>query len=129
MSAPVLTENEIDVAMDFDSLAKIGSMLGSGGIVVMDEDVKIVEVMKTTTEFYSHESCGQCTPCREGTTWMKKIVKRIYDKTGEKEDIDLLLEICDNIMGRTVCPLGDAACMPIKGFIKKFRKEIEEWLK
>lgn len=126
LSAPVLKADEIDVAMDFDSLAKIGSMLGSGGIIVMDEDTNIVEVMKTTAEFYAHESCGQCTPCREGTEWMRKIIDRIYNKSGKKDDLNLLLEIIDNIIGRTICPLGDAASMPIKAFITKFRDEIEK---
>lgn len=126
LSAPVLKADEIDVAMDFDSLAKIGSMLGSGGIIVMDEDTNIVEIMKTTAEFYAHESCGQCTPCREGTEWMRKIIDRIYNKSGKKDDLNLLLEITDNIIGRTICPLGDAASMPIKAFITKFRDEIEK---
>lgn len=128
LSAPVLKADEIDVSMDFDSLAKIGSMLGSGGIIVMDEDTNIVEVMKTTAEFYAHESCGQCTPCREGTEWMRKIIDRIYNKSGKEDDLNLLLEIIDNIIGRTICPLGDAASMPIKAFITKFRDEIEKWL-
>ena len=125
-STPVLKPDEIDVSMDFDSMMKAGTMLGSGAVIVMDEDTDISEVMHITARFYAHESCGQCTPCREGTRWMALICKRIYEGKGRRGDLDLLLNITDNIEGKTVCPLGAAAAMPIRGFIKKFRDELEK---
>ncbi len=124
-SSPVLTPDEIDVKMDFDSLARIGSMLGSGAVIVISEKACMVKTLYVLARFYAHESCGQCTPCRNGTSWMEKIIKRVEDGKGRKEDIDLLLDICDNIKGKTVCPLGDAAVMPVESFIKKFREEFE----
>lgn len=124
-SAPVLGPEHLDIAMDFDSLKNVGSMLGSGAIVVMSEDTCIVEAFTRLAKFYAHESCGQCTPCREGTPWLYKIMKRIEDGNGRKGDIDLLLDICKNIMGRTVCPLGDAAVLCIRGAIERFREEFE----
>ncbi len=124
-SAPVLGPEHLDIPMDFDSLKKVGSMLGSGAIVVMSEDTCIVEAFTRLARFYAHESCGQCTPCREGTPWMYKIMKRIEDGNGKKGDVDLLLDICKNIMGRTICPLGDAAVLCIKGAIERFRDEFE----
>ncbi len=125
-SVPVLTADEIDVSMDFDSMVKAGSMLGSAGVIVMDETVCMVRAMLNLMEFYHHESCGQCTPCREGTGWLEKILKRIETGYGRKEDIDLMLDVSDKMQMRTVCPLADAACMPLVGFIKKFRSEFEE---
>lgn len=124
-SSPVLTAEEIDVSMDFDSVAKIGSMLGSGGIIVMDGDTCIVKATLSIAKFYAHESCGQCTPCREGTGWMKKILQRIMDGQGREGDPDKLLDIAQNILGNTICPLGDAAAMPVQAFITKFRNEFE----
>ncbi len=125
-SVPVLTADEIDVAMDFDSMVEAGSMLGSAGVIVMDETVCMVQAMLNLMEFYHHESCGQCTPCREGTGWLEKILRRVENGQGRKEDIDLMLDICGKMQMRTVCPLADAACMPLVGFIKKFRSEFEE---
>lgn len=125
-SSPVLKADEIDVRMDFDSLAKIGSMLGSGAVIVISEAACMVKTLYILTRFYAHESCGQCTPCRYGTSWMEKVIKRIEEGKGRKEDLDLLLDICDNIKGKTICPLGDAAVMPVESFIKKFRDEFEE---
>lgn len=124
-SSPVLTPDEIDVKMDFDSLARIGSMLGSGAVIVISEKACMVKTLYILVRFYTHESCGQCTPCRNGTSWMEKIIKRVEDGKGRKEDIDLLFDICDNIKGKTVCPLGDAAVMPVESFLKKFRDEFE----
>ncbi len=124
-SVPVLTAEEIDVAMDFDSLAKIGTMLGSAGVIVMDEDTDMVNALLNISHFYRHESCGQCTPCREGTHWAEKLLKKIKSGQGSMADIDLLAEVADHINFRTICPLGDAAAMPIQSFVKKFRHEFE----
>ncbi|BBB32778.1 NADH-quinone oxidoreductase subunit F [Thermotomaculum hydrothermale] len=124
-SAPVLGPEHLDIPMDFDSLKKVGSMLGSGAIIVMSEDTCMVEAFTRLAKFYAHESCGQCTPCREGTAWLYKILKRIEDREGKKGDIDLILDICGKIMGRTICPLGDAAVMCIKPAVERFRDEFE----
>jgi NADH-quinone oxidoreductase subunit F len=128
-SSPVLTADEIDVPMDFDSLAKIGSMLGSAGIIVLDETVNMVEALFVLSRFYAHESCGQCTPCREGTAWLKKIIERILRGDGYATDADNLVRISHNVMGNTICPLGDAAALPVISFVTKFRAEFEEWIK
>jgi NADH-quinone oxidoreductase subunit F len=128
-SCPVLLPDEIDVKMDFDSLAAAGSMLGSGGIIVMDETTCIVGAAARLAKFYAHESCGQCTPCREGVTWISKILTRIETGKGKEGDADLLLELCDNIQGHTVCPLGDACAMPIRAFVQKFKSEFEDHIK
>ncbi|RMF70430.1 MAG: NADH-quinone oxidoreductase subunit F, partial [Calditrichaeota bacterium] len=128
-SSPILTPDEIDVKMDYDSLAAIGSMLGSAGVIVMDETTCIVRALYVVTRFYHHESCGQCTPCREGTGWAEKILKRILDGHGRIEDIDNLDNIASNIMGNTICPLGDAAAMPIRSYVRKFRHEFEEYIR
>jgi NADH-quinone oxidoreductase subunit F len=127
-SCPVLKADEIDIGLDFDQLAKAGSMLGSGGIVVLDETVSIVEFALRTIRFYQHESCGWCIPCREGTDWIKKTLTRFHAGGGTKKDIDNVQYIAENMMGRTFCPLGDAAAMPTLGFVKKFRSEFEEYL-
>ena len=115
--------------MDFDSLAKIGSMLGSAGIVVFDQTVSIVEVLFVIARFYSHESCGQCTPCREGTAWLEKIIRRILDGGGRPGDVDNMLRISKNIIGNTICPLGDAAALPVISYVTKFRSEFEDWVR
>jgi NADH-quinone oxidoreductase subunit F len=127
-SCPVLKADEIDVGLDFDQMAKAGTMLGSGGIVVLDETVSIVEFALRTIKFYQHESCGWCIPCREGTDWIKKTLTRVYDGGGVKKDIDNVQYLAENMMGRTFCPLGDAAAMPTLGFVKKFRKELEDYI-
>ncbi len=127
-SCPVLTADEIDVGLDFDQMAKAGTMLGSGGIVVLDETVSMVEFALRTIKFYQHESCGWCIPCREGTDWLKKTLTRFYDGGGNHKDIDNIQYLAENMMGRTFCPLGDAAAMPTIGFVKKFRSEFEEYL-
>ncbi|MEW5976546.1 MAG: NADH-quinone oxidoreductase subunit NuoF [Acidobacteriota bacterium] len=124
-SVPVLTADEIDVKMDFDSVAAIGSLLGSGGVVVMNEDTCMVKSLLRITKFYAHESCGQCTPCREGTTWLKKVLQRVHDGQGRQEDLDQLLDIAFNMMGTTICALSDAAAMPVRSYIQKFRHEFE----
>jgi NADH-quinone oxidoreductase subunit F len=103
-------------------------MAGSGGIVVLDEDTDIVAVALRTIKFYAHESCGWCIPCREGTTWLKKVLSRFHEGFGEQSDIQLIADLADNMLGRTFCALGDAAAMPTTGFITKFRDEFEAYL-
>jgi NADH-quinone oxidoreductase subunit F len=127
-STPVLLPEEIDIGMDFDQVGKAGSMLGSGGVVVIDDQTCIVEFALRTISFYQHESCGWCIPCREGTDWLKKSLTRFHAGFGSAKDIDNIQYLAENMMGRTFCPLGDAAAMPILGFVKKFRKEFEEHL-
>ena len=129
MSAPILTADEIDINMDVDSLADAKSMLGSGAIIVIDEDTSILDVLKIVTKFYAHESCGQCTPCRIGTKWIQKTVHRMADGQGKKEDIDNIKRLAKNIMGKTLCPLGEAAAMPILAIVNKFRDEIESYIR
>lgn len=128
MSAPILTADEIDIKMDFDSLVEANSMLGSAAIIVIDDKTSILDVLKVVTKFYSHESCGQCTPCRIGNSWINKIVKRIAEGKGKKEDIDNIVRLASNIEGNTLCPLGDAAALPILSITKKFREELESYL-
>jgi len=128
-SMPPLRGDEIDVCMDEESLKKIGTHIGTGGIMVMDEDTDIVKITLRIAHFYHHESCGQCTPCREGTGWIEKILKRIVKGEATSNDLDTLLSICDNIEGNTVCALGEAAAWPVRGFLIKFRSEFEERVK
>jgi NADH-quinone oxidoreductase subunit F len=111
--------------MDYDSIAKAGSMLGSGAVIVMDETRCMVKCLERLSYFYFEESCGQCTPCREGTGWLYRIVHRIETGKGRPEDLDLLNSVADNIQGRTICALGDAAAMPVRSFVKHFRAEFE----
>jgi NADH-quinone oxidoreductase subunit F len=124
-SAPVLTADEIDVIIDIEPLMKIGTMMGSAGVVVVSEDYCVVKLLKRITHFYAHESCGQCTPCREGCKWMYDILDRIEHGKGREQDLALLLEIADNINGKTLCALGDAAAGPVTSFVKKFRADFE----
>ncbi|MFG6431332.1 NADH-quinone oxidoreductase subunit NuoF [Roseateles sp. LYH14W] len=123
-SAPVLpAEVMMNCTMDYDSIAKAGSMLGSGAVIVMDDTRCAVQSLLRLSYFYAHESCGQCTPCREGTGWMHRVLERIYHGEGRAEDIDLLNSVADNIQGRTICALGDAAAMPVRAMIKHFKHE------
>ncbi len=123
-SSPVLTADVMmDCTMDYDSIAKAGSMLGSGAVIVMDDSRCMVKSLLRLSYFYAHESCGQCTPCREGTGWMHRVVERIANGQGKPEDIDLLNSVADNIQGRTICALGDAAAMPVRAMIKNFKNE------
>lgn len=122
-SAPLLTDT--DVHMDFESLKEAGTMLGSGAIVFMDETTCMVRNALVTTEFFEHESCGKCTPCREGTWWGVKVLERIEHGEGRQEDMELLLNICDRIDGRSFCPLGDAAAWALRSNVKLFREEFE----
>jgi NADH-quinone oxidoreductase subunit F len=124
MSAPILKEDEIEIKMDFDSLVAANSMLGSAAIIVIDKQTSMLDVLKIITRFYSHESCGQCTPCRIGTSWIDKIVDRLASGKGKKEDIDNIIRLASNIQGRTLCPMGDAAAMPVLSIARKFRKEL-----
>ena len=123
-SSPVIPgEMMMDCTMDYDSIAKAGSMLGSGALIIMDETTCMVKALERLSFFYYEESCGQCTPCREGTNWMYRIIHRIEHGQGRPEDLDLLGSVSGNIMGRTICALGDAAAMPVQGFLKHFRDE------
>jgi NADH-quinone oxidoreductase subunit F len=115
----------MNCTMDYDSIAKAGSMLGSGAVIVMDETRDMVESLRRLSYFYMHESCGQCTPCREGTGWMWRVVDRICNGYGKPSDLALLDNVADNIMGRTICALGDAAAMPVRAMLKHFRHEFE----
>ncbi|NDY91427.1 NADH-quinone oxidoreductase subunit NuoF [Ideonella livida] len=123
-SAPVLPAAVMmDCTMDYDSISKAGSMLGSGAVIVMDETRCMVKSLLRLSYFYQHESCGQCTPCREGTGWLWRLVSRIEHGEGREEDLALLDNVAENIMGRTICALGDAAAMPVRGMLKHFRDE------
>ncbi|OQX92407.1 MAG: NADH-quinone oxidoreductase subunit F [candidate division Zixibacteria bacterium 4484_95] len=128
-SVPILTADKVDVKMDFESLVEAGSMLGSAGVIVMDETTCIVHAAYVISRFYQHESCGQCSPCRQGTLWMYRILDRIEHGKGKMEDIDLLLDICNNIEGNTICPLGDASVPAVRSSIKYFRDEYEYHIK
>jgi NADH-quinone oxidoreductase subunit F len=125
LSAAILAPNEIDVKMDFDSLKAIGTMGGSGGVIVMDETASMVEALRITMQFFAHESCGQCSPCREGTGWVAKILKRIWEGRGRANDIENLLEVCNYMGGTTICALADGAAMPLGSYLQKFREEFE----
>jgi NADH-quinone oxidoreductase subunit F len=127
-SCPLLTADEIDIPMDYDSVAKAGSMLGSGGMVVMDENTCMVDMARRIMHFYAHESCGWCIPCREGTTWLRKMLERLHAGYGREQDIDMLSELSKNILGRSFCPLGDAAAMPTISIVQKWRNEFEDHL-
>jgi NADH-quinone oxidoreductase F subunit len=124
-SAPILTAQEIDVGMDFDSLAKAGTMGGSGGVMVLDESVDIVKALSVISRFFAHESCGQCSPCREGTGWVSNIIDRVLRGKGRSEDPDRLISIVNNVQGNTICALGDAMAMPVRSYVTKFREEFE----
>jgi NADH-quinone oxidoreductase subunit F len=125
ISAKILTANEINVKMDYDSLKEAGTMLGSAGVMVMDEGTSMVKMLYYASKFFAHESCGQCSPCREGTGWAHKIVKRIYEGQAQLQDLDTLLKIAGNMEGRTICVFADAAAWPIQSYIQKFRSEFE----
>jgi NADH-quinone oxidoreductase subunit F len=124
-SAPVLTADDLDVPYDFDSLAKAGSMLGSGAIIVVDDSTSILDVATKVAKFYSHESCGKCTPCREGTTWTVKMLERIESGEATPMDLEIMASVQENIIGHCLCVLGDAMAMPIGSMIAKFRDEFE----
>jgi NADH-quinone oxidoreductase subunit F len=127
-SCPILRAEECDIPMDYDTLAKVGSMLGSGGMVVLDETTDMVRFALRIMKFYAHESCGWCIPCREGTTWLKKILQRFYEGQGRREDISMLGELSKNMLGRTFCALGDAAALPTISIVEKFTEDFEMYL-
>jgi NADH-quinone oxidoreductase subunit F len=122
-SVPVLTADQVDVKLDFDSIAEAGSMLGSAGVIVMDDSTCMVKAALRISQFYAEESCGQCTQCREGTEWMHRILTRLESGRGKDGELELLLDICEHMKGRTICPLSDAAAMPIESYIRKFYDE------
>ncbi len=125
-STPILPGSiMMDCTMDYDSIAKAGSMLGSGALIVLDDSRCMVKSLQRLSYFYMHESCGQCTPCREGTGWMYRVVERIENGQGRPSDMDLLDNVAEDIMGRTICALGDAAAMPVRAMLKHFRPEFE----
>src|ERR1700751_2025069 len=127
-SCPVLKADECDLAMDFDTLAAAKSMLGSGGVVVMDEDTCMVGAALRIMRFYAHESCGWCIPCREGTAWLRKLLQRFHDGMGQRSDIVLIGDLSKNMLGRTFCPLGDAAALPTISIVEKWKDEFEAHL-
>lgn len=128
-STPVLTaEAAMAMTMDYDGIEKAGSMLGAGSVIVMDDSTCMVEALTRLAHFYYDESCGQCTPCREGTGWLYRVLKRIMDGNGKTDDIDLLLGVQEKIMGNTICALGDAAAMPVESFLRCFREEFEYYI-
>ncbi len=122
-SVPILSADQVDVRMDFDSVAKAGSMLGSAGVVVMDDSTCMVKAVTRITKFYAEESCGQCTQCREGTEWLLQILERIEHGKGRSGELDILLDVCTSMKGRTICPLSDACAMPVESYVQKFHDE------
>ena len=128
-SVPVLTADQIDVALDFDSVAKAGSMLGSAGVIVMDDSTCMVKAARVLAKFYAEESCGQCSQCREGTEWLYRILSRIENGNGRTGELELMLDISANMKGKTICPLSDAAAMPIESYIQKFYDEFAAHIK
>ena len=124
-STPILRADQIDTALDYDSVAAAGSMLGSGGIIAIDDRACMVQVALRVASFYQHESCGKCTPCREGTRWLVSLITKIEAGQGSNADLDLLVDVCGRIMGRSLCPLGDAAAMPISSYVERFREEFQ----
>ena len=129
ISAKILSADEIDVAMDFDSLMAAGSMAGSGGVIVMDETACMVEALESAARFFADESCGQCSPCREGTGWVHRIVRRIAEGRGSVQDLDDLLAIAGDMEGNTICVFADAAAWPVQSYITKFRDEFEDYIR
>jgi NADH-quinone oxidoreductase subunit F len=124
-SSPVLTGDDLDIPYDFDSMAKAGTMLGSGAIIIADERRRVLDTMLKVAKFYAHESCGKCVPCREGTNWTQKMVERIYSGEATPMDLDIMASVCEQIIGNCLCVLGDAMAMPIGSMVKKFRTELE----
>jgi NADH-quinone oxidoreductase subunit F len=124
-SVPVLTADEVDTKLDFDSMAQVGTMLGSGAVIVMDDRCCMVQLGLRVAQFYQHESCGKCTPCREGTRWMVDLLRKIEAGEATQPELDLLLDVCDRILGNCLCPLGDAAAMPVASYVAKFRDEYQ----
>jgi NADH-quinone oxidoreductase subunit F len=128
-SVPMMPASQLDTPLDYESLNAVGTYLGSGGVIVIDDQTCIVDSLWNMIRFYRHESCGKCTPCREGTYWMAEILERLERGEGRETDIDLLADVADNILGKSFCALGDAAAMPVQGALKHFRDEFEHHVK
>jgi len=129
-STPLLTaETAMKMTMDYDSIENAGSMLGAGSVIIMDDSTCMVKALTRLAHFYYDESCGQCTPCREGTGWLYRMLQRILDGKGKNDDLDLLMSVQEKIIGNTICALGDAAAMPVESFIRHFRDEFEHYIK
>jgi NADH-quinone oxidoreductase subunit F len=127
-SMPVLTADQVDTKLDANSMTQAGTMLGSGGVVVLDDRCCMVQLGLRVAQFYMHESCGKCTPCREGTRWMVDLLRKIEAGEATQSELDLLLDVCDRILGNCLCPLGDAAAMPVASYVAKFREEFQQHL-
>jgi len=127
-SAAVLAADEVDIPLDFDSLAKAKSMLGSGAVIVLDENVCMVQALHNIEHFFAHESCGQCTPCREGTTWVYRILSRIVDGSGTRSDLETLRGLAENMSGTSICALCEGAAMPLRSFLQKYPEEFEYYV-
>jgi NADH-quinone oxidoreductase subunit F len=119
----VLRADQVDTPLDAGSMAEKGTMLGSGAVIVIDDRACMVQLGLRVAQFYMHESCGKCTPCREGTRWMVQILEKIEEGRAEYEELDLLLDVCDRILGKCLCPLGDAAAMPVASYVDRFRDD------
>jgi len=124
-STAVLTASEIDTPLDFDSLVKAGSSIGSAGVVVIDDRCCMVQLGIRVSQFYEHESCGKCTPCRVGTRWLTQILEKIEDGRSSQADLDLLLSVCDRILGKCLCPLGDSDAIAVASYVDRFRDEFQ----
>ena len=124
-STPLLMPDQLDTGIDYESIAAAGSMAGSGGVVVIDDRTCMVQLALRVAEFYRHESCGKCTPCREGTRWGVEIIRRIEMGDARQGELDLLLNVCDRILGKCLCPLGDAMAMPVVSYVTHFREEFQ----
>jgi NADH-quinone oxidoreductase subunit F len=127
-SMPVLSADQVDTRLDANSMVEAGTMLGSGGVVVLDDRCCMVQLGLRVAQFYQHESCGKCTPCREGTRWMVDLLRKIEAGDAAQSELDLLLDVCDRILGNCLCPLGDAAAMPVASYVAKFRDEFQRHL-
>ena len=125
-SVPVLAASEVDTPLDFDSMAEAGTMLGSGAVIVIDDRCCMVQLGLRVAQFYMHESCGKCTPCREGTRWMVQLLRKIEEGEASQDELDVLLNVCDRILGNCLCPLGDAAAMPVASYVARFRDEYQQ---
>jgi len=128
-SGGCVPESHLDTLVDYEEIAKVGAIMGSGGMIVMDETTCMVDMARYFMDFIQDESCGKCTPCREGTSWLYQVYKRLMHGEGKPEDIDLLLYICETVKGKCFCPLGEGAIQPVLSSIKHFRGDYEEWIK
>jgi NADH-quinone oxidoreductase subunit F len=125
-SAPILGPEHLDVGLAIEAIAAAGSMAGSGAVMVIGDGTCMVQLALRTAEFYNHESCGKCTPCREGTAWVVSTLRRVEQGVAEPGEVDLLLDLCDNIEGKCLCALGDACAMPVRSIVKRYREEFDQ---